>query len=96
MDDGRQIMYIQDGGVGERFMQVGSVQDLANEVKVAEYTYYEVGQVYALDQMGEVKPVAWSTEVGEFDEHGFAGATVEVVFPDGGRESTNYRVDGNA
>lgn len=92
----RQIMFIRDGGVGERSMVLGTIYDLAAEFKAADYTDYEITGVYALDQMGELKQISVAAAVGAYDENGFAAGQVTVVFPDGARESAHYSVDGNA
>lgn len=95
-DDGRQIMYIRDGGVGERQMVLGTVRDLMSEVVLADCADYEVNMVFALDQMGELREVAWSAKLGKFDEQDLASGVVEVVFPDGARETAPYTVDGRS
>ena len=99
MSDGdyRQIMYVRDGGVGEQFMVVGTVADLAKEMQNAGWADYEVNEVFGLNQVGDLKPLQWRVADGvTFDQAQYAYPKVTVDFPDGHRESAFYQVDGTA
>ena len=53
--------------------------------------------VYALDQMGDLRSVRWEVRGGrDFNEEDFAFPEVTVYFPDGHRDSATYRVDGRS
>ncbi len=95
--DYQQIMYIRDGGVGEQSMVLGTVVDLAAEMKNSDWTDYEVCEVYGLDQLGDLKLLQWDVRGGQsFDDAGYAYAEVIINHPDGRRESSSYQIDGNA
>lgn len=99
MDEGhyRQIMWIQDGGVGEQRMVLGTVTHLADEMRHRDEADYEITEVYGLDQLGDLKQLRWEVRGGqEFDENDYAWPEVVVHFPDGHRDTATYRVDGRA
>lgn len=100
MDDSayRQIMYIQDGGPGERHMVLGTAADLAREMQLCRmYDEYVVAEVFGLDQMGDLKPLRWEvTGVPAFDDNDYAYPDVVVHFPDGHRDVARYRIDGRS
>lgn len=93
----RQIMYIRDGGVGERFMVVGTIAELAKEMEDAEYVDYEVSEVFGLDQMGDLKPLRWDVRGGDkFDDQDLAHPILTIHFPDGHRDERGYQIDGRS
>ena len=81
-------------------LEVGTVGVLAARLDSHQrYGDGEVGvtEVHALNQLGELKPINWDVKgAGDFDEKGRAYPQVFVTFPDGGRQSAHYMIDGNA
>jgi hypothetical protein len=98
MTKGRQIMYVVDAGIGEAFMEVGGVTDLAERLRHAHYTEeFDITEVYALSQLNELKPVTWRiTGASDYDENSMAYPVLTVTFPDGGTEQATYAIDGRA
>jgi hypothetical protein len=96
-DYGRQILIVVDGGIGEAYMQLGTVTELADLLERAHYADYDITEVYALSQLNELKAINWTVVGGDtFDEDQWAHLTVTVVFSDGAREQAHYRLDGRA
>ncbi len=97
---GRQIVFVLDGGIGEGFLQLGDVTELAERLRGSHYgdaDAYIIGEVFALDPLNELKPVIWTaTGVGCFDHDDRAYPVVTVTFPDGAREQASYSIDGRA
>jgi hypothetical protein len=98
MSEGRQIMFVVDAGIGEAFMEVGDVADLADRLRHAHYgDEVDITEVYALSQLNELKPVAWRiTGANHYDDNSMAYPVLTVTFPDGGTEQATYAIDGRA
>jgi hypothetical protein len=95
----RQIVIVVDGGVGEGYIRVGPVETLAELLEAQQLgaDYFDIGEVFALNPMNELKPVRYTvTGADDFDDEQRATAVVTVFFPDGGQDGCTYTVDGAA
>lgn len=95
-NNGRQIMFVVDGGIGEAFMEVGDVAVLADRLRSAHYNDdVDITEVYALSQLNELTLVHWTIAgAHDYGDNEMAYPVVTVIFPDGGREWATYQIDG--